>query len=124
MKTFIKAAVLAAVIMAGETAFGAQVSIGIRIGSAPPAPRVVRVVPVRPARDYVWVSGYWYPAARHYRWRDGYWVRPPFSGAVWIAPRYAEGHYFDGRWASPPRYVRHDNGKHGNGWGRGRGHRR
>lgn len=124
MKTFIKAAVLATVLMVGETAFGAQISVGIRIGSPPPPPRVVRVVPARPARDYIWVSGYWYPSGRHYRWRDGYWTRPPYAGAVWIQPRYAEGHYFEGRWASAPRFDRYDYGKHNNGRGRGRGHDR
>src|SRR5262249_53911556 len=55
----------------------------------PPAPVVVAAAPapygyvLRPAH-YVW-TGYGYrivPAA---------WVRPPYAGAVWVAPRYAAG---------------------------------
>lgn len=90
-KTFLLLALLV-----GGTLFG-QVSLGIRIGPPPP-PRVVRVRPVRPGADYVWVDGYWYPVGRHYRWHSGYWSRPIYPSARWIAPRYEGGRYLNGYW--------------------------
>ena len=86
VKKLISTFCLAAVLLSGGVA-SAQVSIGVRIGPPPP-PRVVRVVPHRPASDYVWVTGYWYPVRGHYAWRDGYWTRPPYRDSRWIAPRY------------------------------------
>ena len=76
---------LAVLLLAGGSMFGAQVSFGIRIGEPPP-PRVIRVRPRAPGPDYFWVDGYWYPVNGRYRWHEGYWTRPPFAGARWIAP--------------------------------------
>ena len=120
MRAFMKMALLAAVLMVSESAFGAQIPIGLQIGPPPP-PRVVRVVPLRPASEYVWVPGYWYPADRHYQWRDGFWVRPPYEDAVWISPRYSEGRYLVGYWSQP---VARGKGHEPHGQGRGRGHNR
>jgi len=96
VKKLISTFCLAAVLLSGGVA-SAQVSIGVRIGPPPP-PRVVRVVPHRPASDYVWVTGYWYPVRGHYAWRDGYWTRPPYRDSRWIAPRYERGQFYDGYW--------------------------
>ena len=84
----------------------AQLSVGIRIG-APPAPRVVRVQPRSPGPGYAFVSGYWYPAGKHYKWHQGYWTRPPYSGAVWVAPRHDSGQYYEGHWQGDNRQTVH-----------------
>jgi len=80
--------------LAAASAFG-QVSIGIQIG-APPPPRVVRVLPARPAPDFVWIEGYWYPVGSRYNWHAGYWTRPVYVGSRWVAPRYEGGRYYAG----------------------------
>ena len=83
-------------LMAAASLFG-QVSIGITIGPPPP-PRVVRVQPVRPGPDFLWVEGYWYPVGNHYKWHAGYWTRPVYPAARWVAPHYEGGRYFNGYW--------------------------
>src|SRR5579862_2236886 len=84
-----------AMLLAGVTASRAQVSLGIRIG-APPPPRVLRVRPVSPGPEYVWIDGYWYPVGGHYRWHAGYWSRPPYEGARWVGPHHDGDQYFAG----------------------------
>src|SRR3954453_23491258 len=98
MKIFIRGALLGGMLLTCSAAF-AQVSIGIQIGPPTP-PRVVHVVEVRPAPEYVWVEGYWYPVGQKYKWHQGYWTRPPYEGARWIAPRYEGREYFVGYWQS------------------------
>jgi hypothetical protein len=88
-------------------ALSAQISVGITIGR-PPAPRIVRVRPVSPGPGYMFVEGYWYPVSGHYRWHEGYWSRPPYEGAVWIAPRHDGKQFFEGRWEGPRGVVVHD----------------
>jgi hypothetical protein len=95
---------LALLLLAGGSVFG-QISVTI---GPPPPPRVVRVQPVRPGPDYVWVEGYWYPSGRHYRWHEGYWTRAPYSGARWVGPRYESGRYYEGRWEGPRGPVAHN----------------
>src|SRR5689334_24799 len=86
------------VVLGGEVALSAQIAAGIRIGPPPP-PRVVHVVrPPAPGPAFFWVDGYWYPVGNHYTWRPGYWVQPPYPAAVWVAPRYTNGHYYAGYW--------------------------
>ena len=87
--------------------FGAQVSIGVQIG-APPAPRIERVHPVQPGRNYVWVEGYWYPVGNHWNWHKGYWTRAPYDGAHWMAPRYEGGHYHGGYWEGEHGRIEHN----------------
>lgn len=130
MRTFIKAAFCALIMFAGASAARAQVSVsvGIAIGQPPP-PRVVRVVPRSPGPGYFWVAGYWYPVGRRYVWHPGYWSRPPYDGAVWVAPRYDRGRYFVGYWNGPRGRVDHDHrwdhdrGRDYEGWRRDRDHR-
>jgi hypothetical protein len=110
MKRFIVAALPAIIVMMLITApsvLAAQVSIGIRIGPPPP-PRIVRVVPVQPAPEYVWVNGYWYPVGNHWRWHAGYWTLAPYPGSYWLAPRYGAGEYFEGYWEGPRGRIKHD----------------
>jgi len=116
MKTFVTTALLTTFFLVGQSAFGAQVSIGIQIGPPPP-PRVVYVTPVRPAPEFVWINGYWYPEGKHYKWREGYWVRPPYTQAVWVVPHYSDGRYFEGYWIDK---IKFEKEKKSNG--RGRGH--
>jgi len=103
--------ILLALTVAAVPGFAAQVSIGIRIGPPPPPP-VVRVIPVRPAPEFVWVEGYWYPVGNHWNWHKGYWTRVPSAGAQWYAPRYASGQFFEGYWETPE----HAHIKHNHGW--------
>jgi len=99
MKLFIKTTLLAAMLMVSTSAFAGQISIGIRIG-APPAPRVLRVVPRSPGSGYVWVEGYWYPTGvrNRYSWHNGYWTRPPYVSSRWVGPRYDGTMYYQGYW--------------------------
>jgi hypothetical protein len=91
-----KKRLLALALLAGGCLF-AGVSLGITIG-APPAPRVVVVRPPSPGEGYSFVDGYWYPVGGHYRWHAGYWSRPPYAGALWIAPHHDGHQYFNGYW--------------------------
>ncbi|HWE51742.1 MAG TPA: YXWGXW repeat-containing protein [Bryobacteraceae bacterium] len=97
----------AIVLLAGGSLFG-QISLGIRIGP-PPRPRIERVRPRSPGPGYVWVDGYWYPDGGHYRWHQGYYSRPPYEGAVWIAPRHDGQQFYNGYWEGPGHErVEHD----------------
>lgn len=106
---------LAFVMLAAGFAHAADISIGIQIG-APPPPRVLRVHPASPGPDWVWIEGYWYPVNGRYRWHDGYWTRPPYPGAVWVAPRHDGARYFNGFWQGERGRVEHDHH-----WDRDRG---
>jgi hypothetical protein len=112
MQRYIAVSLLALTLLT-VPAFGAQVSIGVRIGPPPP-PRVVRVVPARPGPQFAWVEGYWYPVghSNHWKWHPGYWTRAPYPEAIWYAPRYERGEYFEGYWEA------HEHGKfkHNHGW--------
>ena len=101
-----KKPLLLLMLLVGGALFG-QVSLGIRIGPPPP-PRVIRVQPLRPGPDYVWVDGYWYPVGRHYRWHDGYWSRPIYPSARWVAPRYERDRYWNGYWEGDRGRREHD----------------
>jgi hypothetical protein len=106
MKRALWTAALSALLFIPASPASAQVSIGIRIGEPPP-PRVYRVPP-RPAPDYVWVDGYWYPEGRRYVWHNGYWTRPPYEDAYWVAPYHVGGQYYPGRWEGGRGIVAHD----------------
>jgi hypothetical protein len=107
MKTLTRSIILGALLMCAGSAFGAQVSLGIRIGPPPP-PRVVHVQPARPGADFVWVDGYWYPNGRHYAWHAGYWTRPPYEGAHWIAPHHDGQQFYAGYWDGDHGRFDHD----------------
>ena len=101
-------------ILTAGSAHAIDLSIGIRIG-APPPPRVLAVRPASPGPGWLWVEGYWYPVAGRYRWHAGYWTRPPYPGAVWIAPRHDGERYFAGYWDGNRGRIEHDHR-----WDRGR----
>jgi hypothetical protein len=107
MRSFMRATLVAVMLLAGVSVCAAQVSVGIRIGP-PPAPRVVRVLPARPGPDFLWIEGYWYPVGNHYKWHDGYWTRPPYEGAHWVAPRHDGQQFFEGHWDGDHGRVEHD----------------
>jgi hypothetical protein len=107
MKSMIKTALLAGLLLVSGSAFAAQVSIGITIGP-PPAPRVVRIVPQRPSPEFVWIDGYWYVAKKHYTWHEGYWTRPPYSTARWVGPHHDGKMFFDGYWDGDRGRFEHD----------------
>jgi hypothetical protein len=106
MKGLTRTVLLSALLLVSGMAFG-QVSVGIRIGP-PPAPRVLRVRPVSPGPDYLWVDGYWYPSGRRYAWHAGYWTRPPYEGAHWVAPHHDGKQFFGGYWDGAHGRVEHD----------------
>lgn len=101
-----KKKLLALVLMAAGSMF-AGITIGLNIG-APPRPRV-EVRRVSPGPGYSYVEGYWYPVSGHYKWHAGYWSRPPYEGAVWIAPHHDGRQYFQGYWQVQGREpIEHD----------------
>ena len=86
--------------------FAAHFSVGIGVGvgpaygyyAAPPPPLAVAYYPPSPGPGFTWVSGSYYPVGPRYVWRAGYWTRPPYRGAVWVAPRYEGRRYNNGYW--------------------------
>ena len=107
MKNFIRAALLIAILLVTVRVSGAQVSVGIVIGTPPPPPVAV-VAPAMPDPGCVWVEGYWYPVGRHYKWHEGYWTRPPYEGARWVAPHHDGERYYGGYWDGGHGRVEHD----------------
>ena len=107
MKNFLTTILFAGMLLAGGSVFGAQISLGIRIGP-PPAPRVVRVLPPKPGPEFMWVEGYWYPEGTRYKWHAGYWTRPPYAGARWIAPHHDGQQFYAGYWDGDRGHVDHD----------------
>ena len=107
MKRLMCTTFLAVMLLTGGTAFGSQISFGIRIGP-PPAPRVLRVTPPPPSPQFVWIPGYWYPNGRNYKWHAGYWTQPPYEGARWSAPHHDGQMYFAGYWEGGNGRVEHD----------------
>jgi hypothetical protein len=112
MKRHIVSALLSAMLATatiGTLPLNAQVSFGIQVGP-PPAPRVYHSLPRKPGPDYVWIEGYWYPDVhgKSYKWHSGYWTRPPFDGAIWVAPRYDGQRFFEGYWENSDRRMNHD----------------
>ena len=107
MRSLVKAILLAALLLATGSVISAQVSVGIVIAPPPPV-RVAVVVPERPAPEFVWVEGYWYPVGNHYKWHEGYWTRPPYEGARWIGPHHDGKRYYAGYWEGNRGRVEHD----------------
>ncbi len=114
MMRLLRTTMLAAMLLVSGSAFAAQISIGIRIGPPPP-PRVVRVLPPRPSPEFIWITGYWYPAGKHYRWHDGYWTRPPYPRAHWVMPHHDGELFYTGFWEGD-----HGRMEHNHHWDRDR----
>jgi hypothetical protein len=73
--------VLAVATLFTVTRIYAQVSVGVRIGIAPP-PLPVYVQPPCPVDGYLWEPGYWAYDDGYY-WVPGAWVAPPDPGLLW-----------------------------------------
>ena len=102
-----RTALIAVMLLASGSVFGAEISVGITIGPPPP-PYVVHVLPPRPGPEFVWVDGYWYPVGKHYKWHKGYYTRPPYVGARWVSPHYDGERYFAGYWNGDRGRYEHD----------------
>jgi hypothetical protein len=102
-----KKIIILGALLTASGVFGADFSLGVRIGP-PPAPRVVRVQPPRPGPDFMWVDGYWYPERGRYAWHEGYWTRAPYEGGRWVTPRYEGGQYYEGFWETDHGRFGHD----------------
>jgi hypothetical protein len=108
MRSFAKTTALLALMLLGiGSEVDAQVLIGIRIGP-PPAPRVVRVLPLAPGPNFVWIEGYWYPVGNHYKWHNGYWTEPPYEGGRWVGPRHDGERFHAGYWDGERGRFEHD----------------
>lgn len=86
-------------------AASARVRVGIGIGlgfptyyAPPPLRREVGYA--SPGPGYSWVNGYWdwRTGLDDYVWVGGRWVLPSYYDSYWIAPYYAGGYYYPGRW--------------------------
>jgi hypothetical protein len=89
--------------LAASTLASARVVVGVGVGVGvyappPPPPRVVSYPAPYARPGCGWVGGYWYPVGPRYAWRPGYCVRPPYTGAYWVAPRYYGHQYYHGYW--------------------------
>ena len=106
-----KTKLLALLLLAGSTAFGARIGFGFGVGIgvpyaypgyyAPPpvvAPYAYAPVGVAPGFGYTWIAPYYYPVGAGWGWHAGYWARPPYVGARWMAPRFYGGRYYGGYW--------------------------
>ncbi len=65
-----------------STASFAQISVGIRVGIAPP-PLPYYEQPVCPGDGYIWTPGYWAWDGADYYWVPGTWVMAPEVGFLW-----------------------------------------
>lgn len=67
----------------------AQATTDYAVATPPPPPPARReVVVVRPAREMVWVDGYWIYESRGYAWMPGHWERPPARSSAFVAPHW------------------------------------
>jgi hypothetical protein len=85
---------------------GQHVSIGVGIGVGapvavapvpPPPPPAAVVVGAPVPYGYVYRPGYYMWTGYGYQPVPGAYVRPPYAGAVWVAPRWVSGphgHYY------------------------------
>ncbi len=75
--------------------------VPVAVAPAPPPPPVV-VAPAPVPYGYVWRPAYYVWGGYGYRVVPGAWVRPPYAGAVWVAPRWVAaprgGYYTRGYW--------------------------
>ena len=96
---------LVLMLAASSSLFAAHFSVGIAVGPSygyyaapPPPPPAAVYYQARPRAGYVWIPGYYDAVGPRYIWRAGYYARPPYAGAVWVAPRYEGRRYYNGHW--------------------------
>ena len=95
----LRAAALAAFLLAGGEASAARVIIQV----APPAPRHEVILP-RPGPLHVWVPGYWNWNGTGYVWVAGVWQLPPRRRGRWVPGHYR--HFRRGGWEWIPGHWR------------------
>jgi len=79
---------LAANAHAGQRVF-VQIGAPVPVWAPAPPPPASVIVAARPAPyGFVWRPAYYAWGGYGYRMVRAGWVRPPYAGAVWIAPRY------------------------------------
>lgn len=90
-----KTKLLILLVLAGSSLFAKTrifVNVGIGYGGYGYGPPVYSYAP---PPSYVWVPGYWEPAAPNYYYREGYYrggqygYRPSYYRNRWIAPRHS-----------------------------------
>ncbi|MDQ7065896.1 MAG: YXWGXW repeat-containing protein [candidate division KSB1 bacterium] len=73
----------------------------IYVRIAPPKPKQVTVVTVRPHRHAVWVPGHWKWNGHRYVWVKGHWIKAR-KGYVYVPGRWKHTHHgwywVPGRW--------------------------
>ncbi|HEX8951159.1 MAG TPA: hypothetical protein VF945_04905 [Polyangia bacterium] len=76
--------------------------MGIVVPVGPPAARVERRIPRRPAPTFVWIGGHWAWRAGRSVWVGGAWAPPPRPEWRWEPARWSfeSGHwvYYEGYW--------------------------
>jgi hypothetical protein len=96
-------AVLMTLMLGMPASSGAQVSVGITVGFAPPDLPVYEQ-PICPEEGYLWTPGYWAydPDFGDYYWVPGTWVRAPEVGFLWTPGYWAWGGsgfvFYEGFW--------------------------
>ena len=66
------------------------ISFGVPVYTTVPAP-LVQPIPVQPAPNYAWVSGYWSNIGGQWVWVRGYWAVPPTPASIWVGGYWAHG---------------------------------
>jgi hypothetical protein len=121
----IRLLILALVLLASASSFGAEVSVGVSIQVGPPELPVYEQ-PECPASGYLWAPGYWAYGPDGYYWVPGTWVAAPRPGLLWT-PGYwgwARSGYFwhEGYWGPHVGFyggIRYGFGYTGNGFSGG-----
>ncbi len=90
--------VVAALALPGSAALAD--SFTLRVGVAPPAPRV-EVMTVAPSPGHFWANGYWWWNGHEHVWVGGHWVKAR-PGHVWVHEHWAhrgnEWFFYPGHW--------------------------
>ena len=97
--------------MFSPAAAQANMSIGLTIGTPPPAP-IFEVVPA-PRVGYIWAPGFWHWEGSRHVWHAGYWM-PERRGYHWMPDRWNQ---VNGGWRHEAGHWDHDVERHGwNHW--------
>jgi hypothetical protein len=72
------------------SAYDSRTETVVQAPPTPPPPPPREVIAVRPAREAIWVEGYWAYAGRgnRYEWVPGHWEVPPPQYHTFVQPRW------------------------------------